>query len=730
MNGPDIHKCPTAIKWYTISLILCIFLLIWSLKLYNADLRIPLAYEGDALFSYAWTKTIVETGWVFHNSFVGAPYGLELYDFPLNNTLDILIIKIISFFASSPILVENLFYLSTFPLTTLTSMIVFRQFKIDYAYSLLGSLLFTFMPYHFLRGLNHLNLSSYFVVPLMVMVILWIYSNEVTLYKYDNIFKVKSIFSNNKLMASMLICVLSGLVFFYYPFFFCFFLLIAGVLSSVATWRKAPILTSILLILLVLLVIFLNQVPTIMYQYQNGVNHESSVRSPAETEIYGLKIIQLLLPIDGHRIPVFAKLTHYYDATAPLVNENSFASLGIIGSLGFLFLIGLIFFRSCSASSQLGYDFVVLSRLSSLNLSAVLYATIGGFSSLTAYVVLAQFRGINRISIFIAFFAIFSVILILKHISHKHIKKDTSNGMIYIIAGLLLLVGMFDQTSDSFVPSYASIKEEYLVDQNFINGVEAIMPENSMIFQLPYASFPENPPVYKMTAYWHFRAYLHSKDLRWSYGAMKGRPGDDWQRLVASLPVEDMLKSLSQAGFDGIYIDSYGFEDGGSKLLSNVTRVLETKPLVSDNGRLYFFNMIRYNKKIEANSSEKKRIPIAFGSGWHGIEDWSGIPTRWMQADGIINVLSPENRTANLSLRALSFYGPRTLEVYSGDKLATRVSVPTSFINVSAPIQLSEGANQVRLHVSEGCERPSDMPGLSNSDSRCLSMAVQNIVIE
>jgi hypothetical protein len=724
------HDFKLTLLRYIIPLIACLGLLSWSLKLYNADLRIPFAYEGDALLFYAWTKTIIETGWVFNNSLIGAPYGLELYDFPFNNTLDVLLIKIISLFSSNAILVENLFYLLTFPLTTLTSMIVFRHFKIDYAYSLLGSLLFTFMPYHFLRGVSHLNLSSYFMVPLMAMVILWIFSDELHLFKSNDDLRAKSLLSDYKLIASMLICVLSGIVYFYYSYFFCLFLFIAGVSSSISTRKKAPLITSILLILLVFAVVVLNQSPSIMYQYQNGNNPEVAIRSPAETEIYGLKITQLLLPINGHRIPAFAKLKHLYGITAPLVNENYTASLGIICSLGFLFLIGFILFGNFIASSKSEYYLAILSRLSVLNLSAVLFATIGGFSSLNAYILLAQFRAVNRISIFIAFFSIFAVLIILKYISNKYIKNARSNELIYIIACFLLLVGMFDQTSDFFVPSYASIKEEYLIDENFVNSIDAIMPENSMIFQMPNVPFPESAPIYKMIDYTHLRGgYLHSKDLRWSYGAMKGRTGGNWQRLVAGMSIDDMIKTLSQFGFSGIYVDSYGYKDGGAKLLSNIMQILEVRPIVSDNKRLYFFDMTKYSQQTKINPSENKNSLVEFDSGWNGLEDWSGILSSWMQADATISTILSDNRTAYLSLNARSFYRNRTLEIYSGDALTAQAVVPTWFINLSVPMHLAKGKNTVRLHVPEGCESPSDIMDLNSADSRCLSIAVQNITI-
>ncbi len=115
------------------------------------------------------------------------------------------------------------------------------------------------------------------------------------------------------------------------------------------------------------------------------------------------------------------------------------------------------------------------------------------------------------------------------------------------------------------------------------------------------------------------------------------------------------------------------------------------------------------------------------GKGWYGIETWDGTSTRWMKNDSLITIYSPENRTATLSLNALSFYRNRTLEISCNGVHLVRVAVPTGFVNVSVPMHLAKGENTIRLHVLEGCERPCDIKELNNADSRCLSIAVQNV---
>jgi len=142
-------------------------------------------------------------------------------------------------------------------------------------------------------------------------------------------------------------------------------------------------------------------------------------------------------------------------------------------------------------------------------------------------------------------------------------------------------------------------------------------------------------------------------------------------------------------------------------------------------------NFLRISKIISlVRLKDISEYEILQANGWHGLESWNDIPCRWMLSDATFVVFSPDNRTANLSLRALSFFRPRTLAIYVGEELATQVAVPsTDSIDVTAPVMLAKGMNTMRLHVLEGCERPCDIKELNSLDCRCLSIAVQNITV-
>lgn len=578
---------------YVASVVICILILIWVMELWKADLSVPFRYNGDALLSGMSIKGIVDNGWYLHNKFIGMPTGHDAYDYPSADNYHFLLIKIISYFSSNYAVIMNLYFLLTFPLTTLTSLFVFRQFNISYVSSIVISLLFTFLPFHFMRGQSHIFIAAYYMIPLMVMVILWVYIDKSFLLNYDSDSGKLKFELNSKTIASIVICLLVASAGLYYAFFACFFLLVAGMQVLLLKRKKHDLLIIEILIGLIVVGTFANIMPNMVYVHNHGMNTEAVQRSPVESEMFGIKIDQLLMPVDGHRLSYIAALKNKYNSIAPLVNENSSSSLGLIGSIGFLILIGRLFYKH-----PMNSDKGIKDNLSILNMSAVLLATIGGFGFFFALII-PGIRSYNRISIYIAFFALFAVNLLLDDLYKKYVKTKVSRYLYYILLGIILVIGILDQSNKSMVPRYDLLKSEYVNDSEFVSQVESSVPVDAMIFQLPYLSFPENLQVKKMGDYELFRGYLHSKHLRWSYGAMKGREGDAWQREVAAKPLNEFLETLSFAGFDGIYIDRSGYEDKGAGVEAGLSSLLNAEPLVSANNRLVFFNMEDYNKRLK-----------------------------------------------------------------------------------------------------------------------------------
>ncbi len=157
--------------------------------------------------------------------------------------------------------------------------------------------------------------------------------------------------------------------------------------------------------------------------------------------------------------------------------------------------------------------------------------------------------------------------------------------------------------------------------------------------------------------------------------------------------------------------------------IAHVTQLLEstinTEPIIYENDSIIIYSV----------PNEPIQPFMTLGNGWHNVEMWSGIPTRWMSNNATIVVYSNEDYIAELSLYTRSFNCPRTLEIYSSDEMVYCTKMSTNFSDVAVPLLLHKGENVIRFYVPEGAERPCDISKSNNKDSRQLSLAVQNIIL-
>ena len=107
--------------------------------------------------------------------------------------------------------------------------------------------------------------------------------------------------------------------------------------------------------------------------------------------------------------------------------------------------------------------------------------------------------------------------------------------------------------------------------------MEAVLPAGAMVFQLPIMEFPEAPAP-GVPSYDHFRPYLYSKQLRYSYGSMKGRPREQWQQDLGKVPLAKAVEQIKDRGFAAIYINRNGFPDKGKQVVDTLRGMGFTKP--------------------------------------------------------------------------------------------------------------------------------------------------------
>jgi phosphoglycerol transferase len=575
-----------AIVVYTGSVALCLIALGWIMQLWEATLAVPFIFQGgDELFYGTLIKGMIDNGWYLHNPFVGMPSGLDLHDYPFADNLHFLAMKLLSCLTSNWAIILNLYFLLTFPLVTVTSLFVFRRFGVADPPAVVGSVLYAFLPYHFLRGAAHLFLAAYYLIPLIVMVLLWICTGTPLFGGGGGDGQPRRRWVSPNAIMSIVICLAAGSAGVYYAFFASFFLIIAGGVAFARQRSLPSLLSAGVLLAILVLTFFANITPSLLYAHRHGESYAPR-RPPGSAELYGMKITQLVLPATRHRLPYLSGVKDTYTRGTLVANENDMVSLGIIGSLGFLTLIGWTVVGGIRVRHT-----KLLQSLSALNISALLLATIGGFGSLFAFYVSPQIRGYNRISVYMAFFSLFAVVLCLDSLAQRAVRSKRGRGLFYASLGPLLVIGILDQTSPTYVPLYSQRQADYASDADFIRRIESSAPQGGMIFQLPYMPFPEGPMIHRLLAYDHLRGYLHSKTLRWSFGAMKFRDADAWQKQVAAKPPGELVESLKSVGFHGIYLDRHGYPDQGAELEASLAALLHARPVISANQRLVFFGL-------------------------------------------------------------------------------------------------------------------------------------------
>jgi phosphoglycerol transferase len=642
MRPPDVRPVLRTLAAYGGAALLCLGLLAFVMKLWNAGLSVPFEYHDDTLFTLAAVKGTIDNGWYLQNPLLGAPYGQDLHDFPVAESLHFGILKALALFRPDAIAVSQLYFLLTFPLAAVSALFVLRRFGVNYPAGLTASLLYSLLPYHFLHGENHLFLCAYYVVPPLVLVTLWLYADQFVAAP------------RQRLAAALAVCVLAGCAGVYYAFFGCFFLVVAGVAGAVLHRKPRLFGKTCLLVGVTSATVVLNILPCLLYRAAEGPNSMVPRRIPIEPEIHGLKLVPLLLPVTGHRFPPFREFKATYNDWVP-EGENDFVSSGLVCGSGLVLLLAWVFMPRRPAGRWL-----LLDGLSLLTVCGLLLAIIGGVGGVFFLVVSPLIRAYGRVSIFLAFFALLALALLAEWFYRRYVTTPWRRAGFAAFFAAVLGAGVLDQTSKTFVPPYDLLREEVGSDRAFVHAIEDRVPAGSMIFQLPFVEAPETPGVGRVSTYDHYRGYIHSRGLRWSHGAMIGREASYRLEALARLPLEDMAEALALAGYAGVWVDRRGYADGGAVVEAGLACETGQPPLVSDNGRLSFFPLGGYAERLQRRDSpegsqarrEELLEPLLFGwqDDFYAGEADATHSWRWCGPHGRLLVFNTSERPRRVAL--------------------------------------------------------------------------------
>ena len=597
------------------------------------------------------------------------------------------------------------------------------------------------------------------MIPLTMMVGLWVTQGRLPFFRATAAGGYRFRPFTRDTLAAVAVGLATASAGAYYAFFACALLSCAAVIgwAAVRTWRAAAAGAGVVAV--VVLGGVANHLPAYAYQHEHGANTRPTQRWAEEAEMYGMKIIQLVLPVADHNgVEVDGKMvldlagvrSRYLSNMRPLNQfyETEFDPMGATAAAGF---VGLLAY--CVLPVRRAWP---LAPLAGLTVFATLFGTVGGFGDLFNLLVTPQVRCHNRICIYIAFMSLFAVCWVLDRFFDR--RTGPARRLRWPAFVALGAFGVWDQTDSTWFPqtrptdnpAYVGVEQRragqvaaWRADRAFFGRVETVLPEG-MVYCYPFVPYPEAVPYEEpgspgeIASYDMVRGYLHTDKLRWSFGAMRSREWDVWARAVAVQPPRQLLVRVVLAGFDGLLVDRRGMNPKRfAFVVQEINQVLgRESPRVTDDALgLSFFDLRGYRNDLiggygpagfaaraeaERSSLDKSILWLKGFASYEqpGYEDRQ----RWCRSEGLMVLLNPTDgpRRVRVSMEFEYWFAePGLLRIDGGEVWSDVVHISTRPRAYTREIVIPPGRHRVWFR----CRPPS---GSVFADSRDLVFSVRN----
>ncbi len=633
----------------------------WALRLWDAPLRVPLSPGGDTLPVLAGIKSFLENGWYLTNPDLGAPFGQSLYDFAgfSGDVVQWMAIGLLGLVIHDPALLMNIYFILGYAFITAASFLVLRSVGASRPASFTVSVLFSMLPYHLAHGEGHLMLSNYVAAPAACWLVVRVARGLPLLTRSGTGWRGWITATNGGTAAAV---VVTGATSLYYAVFTIMLVAVATAARAIAVRAWRSLVPGALALASVGGMLILSILPGLIYQWINGPNTEQAVRTPIESDYYSMSLARLLLSYSGHRIEALSDIGNSFAANSIWISEGD-AGLGsalgatLVG-MGIAILVFTVRGRWPVSERASMCRVAIMGAI-----TAFLIGTFGGVGSIIAQLVSPQIRAWTRITPFLAFFCAIVLALAIDWLRER--PRDRRWGPAFGIAlpAVILIGGVLDQTSPTNIPDYRASAAIWNSQAAFVGRIERVMPPNAMILQLPLHGFPEAGPKERMADYDHLIGYAHSTDLRWSFGALNGRP-EAWSVAVADMPLRKLVRGAAAAGFAGVWIDRAGYTDDGAEAIAAVRSLTGPAPfLQSEGGRLVFMDIRPLQRTLDRTLTPAERrtlaeqvvtpTTVAYGEGFYGEEQAGGRTWRWADRTAVLSIDNRSGKPATVRWTAL-----------------------------------------------------------------------------
>ncbi len=652
----------------------------------------PVSYESDTIGVMAVAKAYSEGDFSYFSTKyakrLNAPFEANWNDYPKEEMYYAFQGILVKLFGLYPGM--NIGLLLAHILAGATFWFVGNWFGYNRSLLFAFSILYAFTPYIFWRGMVHILLSYYFVIPVFWMVLCIAVKDEFTL--------------NGRLWILILLVLFFACNFsFYYTIVFMQLFSIILVMHIIKKNHNKTKYFILSVIATSVIAFVLTNFGYFWTKITLGSNFSAAVRNIDGLEVYGLKLIELFAT-PQNTIGYFNEfwMKQYHEQPMIIRGEIGSGYIGIVGILGLTTMICYNLYFLC------------LKKIENTSMSfwisiwILFYSLIGGLNHFLGVFGFTFMRGTNRFSIIILTLSFYFLV--------EQLSKQQFRRYALLFSVVIVLAGIFDQFPAEKVSHERILetKAEIQADIDLVETLEQELPEGSMIFQLPVMEYPEVPPIHKIDSYQPFRPYINSNYLRFSYGSIKGRTRELWQHKIKNLNSDETVFELERFGFSVLLINKDGYADNAAELKSMITNTGKEVMYEDTDGRYIAFKL---NPETIPDKPKDTGIFITFLSGWsidEGLQRWSISNKAKIE---LYN--TKKNGIGEVHFQIVSLI-PRKIEVYFNNQLITEFIQESNLVNHIDIEKLSfiSGKNIIRFET----DKPPQNPG--TDDLRELSFCV------
>ena len=548
--------------------VLALLFAIVAWKVSPGDLSLRWAVGGgDQVLHYGIFQSASQVFPFLPNSALGFPEAQNLFFAPLFDPWSAISVSVMSWFSSSGVTLLNVYNLLSFFTVGVSSFWFFRAIGIRRIASILWSVGFATLPFHFIQiAGGHPFLGNYWAVPLIGILLLLVLGRGGT--PVERWIEAPTTAVGRRRRRIALIVALALFVGLTQSYYFVFGAIIVGgawvfrALGALVTERRWwsvmrwPTITAGALAAVIAI-----QLAVLSLNWGDRYEKYFAGRLPGESELYGGKLALLLLPWQQSGIPRIGSFAREYREGTMVSLTSEGPDSSVITVIGLVIAMLAILTLLALGARGAGERSTVLTQwLRDERTSAMLFGVawsllffiVSGFGTLLAFFVSPEIRAWSRISIVVSMFGI----AVLALLSDRILRTV---GLRIVAAIALCAVIVVDQGVGIARSSDISATDDDEL-RTFSAQLGAQLEPGCGVVQLPIKSFPESGTIGMMGDYDHFLPYVYADDsLRFSYGGVRGTTAwDFWADRTTDARIAD---GILESGACAVTIDTDAYVD-------------------------------------------------------------------------------------------------------------------------------------------------------------------------